>query len=71
MVSAVAAHVSRLEYTKCAEDATVVLYTMDGGGHSWPGGKPFAEWWVGPTSHEIDATGVMWAFFREHPLARQ
>ena len=69
--SAVAAHVSRLEYTKCADDATVVLYTVDGGGHSWPGGRPIAEWWVGPTSHEVDATGVMWAFFREHPLARK
>ena len=69
--SAVAGHVSRLEYTKCAGGATVVLYTVGGGGHSWPGGRPIAEWWVGPTSHEIDATGVMWAFFREHPLARR
>jgi len=67
--SAVAGHVSRLEYTKCAEGATVVLYTVGGGGHSWPGGRPIAEWWVGPTSHEIDATGVMWAFFLDHPLA--
>src|SRR5450432_2802784 len=49
--SAVAPHVSRLEYTKCAEGATVVLYTVGAGGHSWPGGRPIAEWWVGPTSH--------------------
>jgi polyhydroxybutyrate depolymerase len=69
--STVAAHVSRLEYAKCADDATVVLYTVGGGGHSWPGGRPIAEWWVGPTSHEVDATGLMWAFFREHPLAKR
>lgn len=69
--SAVSAHVSRLEYTKCAGGATVALYTVGGGGHSWPGGRPIAEWWVGPTSHEVDATGVMWAFFREHPLANR
>ena len=68
--STVASHVSRLEYTKCSGDATVVLYTIAGGGHSWPGGRPIAEWWVGPTSREVDATGVMWAFFREHPLAK-
>jgi polyhydroxybutyrate depolymerase len=69
--SAVAAHVSRLEYMKCADDATVVLYTVGGGGHSWPGGRPIAEWWVGPTNHEVDATALMWAFFREHPIARR
>jgi polyhydroxybutyrate depolymerase len=69
--SSAAAHVARLEYTKCADDATVVLYTVGGGGHSWPGGKPIAEWWVGPTSHEINATELIWAFFREHPLAKR
>ena len=69
--SSVAAHVSRLEYTNCADGATVVLYTVGGGGHSWPGGRSIAEWWVGPTSHEVDATGLIWTFFREHPLARR
>jgi len=66
--SAVAADVTRLEYTACADDASVVLYTVKGGGHSWPGGAPMPEWWVGPTSRSIDATSLMWAFFREHPL---
>jgi polyhydroxybutyrate depolymerase len=60
--------VSKREYTDCADDAAVVLYTIRGGGHSWPGGKPLPAWLVGPTSREIDATSVMWAFFREHPL---
>jgi polyhydroxybutyrate depolymerase len=68
--SVVAADVTRLEYTNCADDAAVVLYTIRGGGHSWPGGKPIPEWMVGPTSHSIDATRQMWAFFREHPLRR-
>jgi polyhydroxybutyrate depolymerase len=66
--SAVAADVTRLEYTDCADDAAVVLYTVRGGGHSWPGGKPLPEWMVGPTSPSIDATSLMWAFFREHQL---
>lgn len=68
--SAVAADVTRLEYTQCADDASVVLYTVEGGGHSWPGGKPMPEWMVGPTSRSIDATRLMWAFFREHQLSR-
>lgn len=68
--SSVAADVTRLEYTQCANDATVVLYTLRGGGHSWPGGKPLPRWFVGSTNRSIDATKLMWAFFREHPLRR-
>ena len=64
----VAADVTRLEYTNCADDAGVVLYRVQEGGHSWPGGGPLPEWLVGPTSRSIDATSQMWAFFREHPL---
>ena len=66
--SSVAADVTRLEYTHCANNATVVLYTLRGGGHSWPGGKPMPKWFVGPTNRSIDATRQMWAFFQEHPL---
>ena len=69
--SAAAADVTRLEYTDCADNAAVVLYTIKGGGHTWPGGTPMPEWLVGPTSRSIDATNVMWAFFREHPLRRK
>jgi polyhydroxybutyrate depolymerase len=66
--SVVATDVSRRSYSNCADDATVVLYTIHGGGHTWPGGKPLPEWLLGPTSRSIDATAKMWAFFREHPL---
>jgi len=66
--SVVAADVTRLEYTNCAEDAAVVLYTVKDGGHTWPGGGPLPEWFVGTTSHSVDASSEMWAFFREHPL---
>jgi polyhydroxybutyrate depolymerase len=66
----VAADVTRLEFTGCADDAAVVLYTILGGGHSWPGGKPMPAWLVGRTSRSIDATREMWAFFREHQLPR-
>jgi len=66
--SAVAADVTRLEYADCADDAAVVLYTVEGGGHSWPGGGPLPEWLAGPTSRSIDATARIWAFYREHRL---
>lgn len=66
--SVVATDVSRVEYTNCADDTTVVLYTVQGGGHAWPGGKPLPKWIVGTTTRSIDATSLMWAFFLEHPL---
>jgi polyhydroxybutyrate depolymerase len=68
--SVIAADVTRLAYPGCADDASVVLYTVRGGGHAWPGGKPLPRWMVGRTSNSIDATGLMWAFFRAHPLRR-
>jgi polyhydroxybutyrate depolymerase len=58
--------VSGLRWTGCKAD--VVFYTVAGGGHSWPGGKPLPEFITGPTSPDIDATRVMWEFFSSHPL---
>ena len=69
--SAVAPDVTCTEYANCADDAAVVLYTIKGGGHQWPGGKPIPTWMVGHTSRSIDATSEMWAFFREHRLQRE
>lgn len=69
--SAVATDVTRRAYTNCANDADVVLYTIEGGGHTWPGGGPAPEWFLGRISSSLDATSEMWAFFREHPLNRK
>jgi polyhydroxybutyrate depolymerase len=65
----VAANVTRRAYQGCANNASVELYTIHGGGHDWPGGGPLPEWLSGPVSHGVDATSRMWAFFREHRLA--
>lgn len=65
--SVVAGGVIRIAYNDCADDADAVLYRIEGGGHTWPGGRLMPEWLLGPTSTEIDATTTMWAFFREHP----
>ena len=68
--SAVSADVTRRQYTGCANGADVVLYTIKGEGHQWPGGhRIVAEFMVGPYNHSIDATRQMWAFFREHQLS--
>jgi len=69
--SLVATDVTRREYTSCADGAAVVLYTVLEGGHTWPGGGPLPEWFVGTTSNSIDATSLMWAFFQERQLLRK
>lgn len=66
--SQVTANVRRRAYMNCAGNADVVLYTIEGGGHAWPGGKPLPKWLVGRTTRQINATRLMWAFFVQHPL---
>jgi polyhydroxybutyrate depolymerase len=60
--------VTGIRYSGCRGDAEVILYTVHGGGHAWPGGEPLPEWLVGRTTQDIDATAVMWEFFLRHPL---
>jgi polyhydroxybutyrate depolymerase len=59
---------SGVRYTGCQQEAEVVFYTIDGGGHTWPGGSPT---FVGKTSHSIDATSEMWGFFKTHAMTGQ
>jgi len=66
-VTRLTASVRSLAYTNCAENADVILYTVEGGGHTWPGGKPLPERMVGRTTGEINASRVMWEFFVQHP----
>ena len=49
----------------CRENRAVELYTIEGGGHTWPGG-PAAARRVGRVSREIDATETIWGFFAKH-----
>jgi polyhydroxybutyrate depolymerase len=57
--------VRRTVFLSCPEGRAVELYTIDGGGHTWPGG-PAAGRRVGRVSREIDATELIWAFFAGH-----
>jgi len=54
----------------CPPGAEVELYTVEGGGHTWPGSdfSVVIEGAVGATTFSIDANEVMWEFFEQHPL---
>ncbi len=55
-------------YTSCADGAEVALYTVEGGGHTWPGGPPPEDREGGTVSQDIDASAVLWAFFARHAM---
>ena len=66
--SAVNADVAKREYVGCANGADALLYTVKGAGHQWFGGMQGPEWLLGPFSRSVDASRVMWEFFRQHRL---
>ncbi len=57
--------VSVTKYSDCKEEGALVLYTLNGGGHTWPGGKQYLrERWIGKTNRDIVACDVIWDFFK-------
>jgi polyhydroxybutyrate depolymerase len=50
----------------CEDGADVILCTVDGGGHTWPGGTPVPS--LGWTTMDLDATNAMLDFFEKHPM---
>ena len=49
-----------------AGNRSVVLITIKGGRHEWPGGTTFLER-GDPTSHALNATQTIWQFVAAHP----
>jgi polyhydroxybutyrate depolymerase len=63
--------ITREVWAQCEGDAEVVLYSVEGAGHTWPGGLQYQpEEMIGKTSRDMDASQVIWEFFERHPLPR-
>jgi polyhydroxybutyrate depolymerase len=61
--------VERRHWTGCAPGAAVELYVIEGGGHTWPGSPiDVSSRGLGATTHDVDATETIWAFFAAHRL---
>jgi polyhydroxybutyrate depolymerase len=50
------------------EGADVVLCTVEGMGHQWPGGEPYDTRIFGPGSTDVSATDLAMGFFERHRL---
>ncbi|MEW2356568.1 PHB depolymerase family esterase [Spirillospora sp. NPDC029432] len=52
-----ASRIVRLSHPGCEGGARVELYTVNGGGHTWPGSFPIGD--AGETTDQIDATKII------------
>ncbi|WP_432181539.1 alpha/beta hydrolase family esterase [Streptomyces sp. NBC_00063] len=60
----VSEHVDKVTFGGCRKGVRVQMYVVRGGGHTWPGAQGPEMAGLGAVTHEIDATGIMWDFFR-------
>ena len=64
-------HVRREAWAAGADNTEVVVYSIEGGGHAWPGGPQYLPvFLVGKASQNLDATRTIWDFFKAHYLSR-
>jgi len=57
-------------HRQCADDVVVTLYTIVGGRHAWPGGKP--SWVFAPRpARDVDASRIFTRFVLDHPRTIQ
>jgi polyhydroxybutyrate depolymerase len=57
--------VTRKTYSGGREGSEVLLYEIEGGGHTWPG-RPSWAYYLGKTTKNVSANEVMWEFFKKH-----
>jgi polyhydroxybutyrate depolymerase len=53
-------------WSGCKDGHDVELYTIEGGGHTWPGDAA-GRGLLGRVTRDLDATTTIWSFFSAHP----
>jgi polyhydroxybutyrate depolymerase len=49
------------------DGSEVILYMIEGGGHTWPGQDSMGPLF-GKTALDLRANDLIWEFFRRHPM---
>ena len=60
-----------VDYEACKENADVVFYRSSEAGHTWPGNpipQKLMQFGLGKTEENLNATALIWQFFKAHPL---
>jgi polyhydroxybutyrate depolymerase len=61
--------VTRYVYSGGTNGTEVILYKVQGGGHTWPGGPQYAsEFLIGYVTTHIDGSAEIWNHLKEHAL---
>jgi polyhydroxybutyrate depolymerase len=70
------ADVEERVYAPCADGSSIRFYVVSDGGHAWPGsaataslGNGVAHNLIGHTTMSVDATALIWSFFRQYALS--
>jgi polyhydroxybutyrate depolymerase len=63
--------IEKRAYTAGSAGAELIFYVVKGGGHTWPGAsvRNASTGLFGKTSQDMDATKVIWKFFKRHARA--
>jgi polyhydroxybutyrate depolymerase len=68
-ISRPATEVELSTFKRCRRgDGDALLYTVIDGGHTWPGGADIQSDRLGATTHQIEATALIWDFFSSRAL---
>jgi len=59
--------VTRKTYGPGKDGAEVIVFVIEGGGHTWPGQKPPIDF-LGKAALNLSANDLIWEFFKKHPL---
>jgi polyhydroxybutyrate depolymerase len=59
--------VIRKNYSGGQDEAQVVLFVIEGAGHTWPGREPVVKF-LGKETKNVSANDLMWDFFQKHPM---
>lgn len=60
---------TRYVYSGGRSGSEVVLWRIQGGGHTWPGARTMPmDSMLGPINRDISATQLLWEFFQQHPI---
>ncbi|MDB5118586.1 MAG: Polyhydroxybutyrate depolymerase [Mucilaginibacter sp.] len=58
------------EYHNLQNNLKVISYTINNGGHTWPGGwQYFPKFIVGKTTHNLNGCKAIWDFFKPYKLS--
>ena len=56
---------------QCQGGTATILYVIEGGGHTWPGGPDDSTPFMGSVNRDVSASQAIWSFFAQHPKTPQ